>query len=338
MLACFGVAASLNRKLRKNLAPGERPSVFYSNVIKEKGAQLRNTARGIYDRLGIQYTMRDDAICLVEVESDFRPTVQNVQHASADSALMLIFDDLSKGQTVEGTKFDKHFVEEARPMLATTGGQLISFSQAWSTDGYHQNQVDKHHGKVDAPVLSLTGIPSWEVVPGVLTREKCWDLAAGDKRAFQREWEGIPGANEDALLDSDDIAARVATGVCERRRRSGLHYVAAADLGFRRDFSALSIGHLESRRPPNGEGRDVLVEDGLWVWRPGEGDPEHVIRDGREAARVGNLLAPDRSLLARPREVALPTLRHRGRTPENRSRGASEARRSFHGALAESND
>ncbi len=278
-LSCALVSCALDPQYEKNGAPGERFKVFLSASILEKTKALFSTSLGLLDRLGVPFDRRDGEASLHDRPVDITCMVQNVQHGSSDTAKGQFLDDFAKSQTaIDGAKFDKSFLESVRPMLLSTGGPLYSFSQAWAADGVQHELTEKFHGKTDGPILAMKGMATWEIVPSH-TKEECWRLAGGDSRTFAREFEGKPGHAEDALLDSDDIAACVATGVRERRRRSGFHYVAAADLGFRRDFSALSIGHLESRRLPSGEARDVLVEDGLWVWRPGGGDPEHVIRE-----------------------------------------------------------
>lgn len=278
-LSCALVSCALDPQYEKNGAPGERFKVLISAPILEKTQALFSTALGLLDRLGVPYTRRDGEASLHDRPVDIVCMVQNVVHASADTAKGIFLDDFAKAQTaIDGAKFDKSFLESVRPMLLSTGGPLYSFSQAWAADGIQHETTERFHGKTDGAILAMKGLATWEIVPSH-TKEECWRLAGGDPRTFKREFEGIPGHAEDALLDADDIAACVATGVRERRRRSGVHYVAAADLGFRRDFSALSVGHLESRRLPNGESRDVAVEDLLMIWRPGEGDPEHVIRE-----------------------------------------------------------
>ncbi|CAN5914474.1 hypothetical protein BH11MYX4_BH11MYX4_02330 [soil metagenome] len=279
-LSCALVSCALDPRYEKNGAPGERFKVLISAPILEKTQALFSTALGLLDRLGVPYTRRDGEASLHDRPVDIVCMVQNVVHASADTAKGIFLDDFAKAQTaIDGAKFDKSFLESVRPMLLSTGGPLYSFSQAWAADGTQHETTEKFHGKTDGAILSMKGLATWEIVPAH-TKEECWRSAGGDPRTFKREFEGLPGHAEDALLDADDVAACVATGVREKRRRSGVHYFAAADLsGMRRDMSALSIGHLESRRLPNGEAREVLVEDKLMIWRPGEGDPEHVIRE-----------------------------------------------------------
>ena len=61
-----------------------------------------------------------------------------------------------------------------------------------------------------------------------------------------------------------------------------MRYAAAADLAFRNDYSALSIGHLEARRLPDGSEQTVVVEDRLLCWKPRRGaplSPEAIVRE-----------------------------------------------------------
>lgn len=280
ILAAIAVSVALDPKYEKNIAPGERPAVFLAAPILEKTGQLFNTIRGLLDLLGVAYTPRDGVLSLEARPVDIRVMVMNAVHAAADSAKAIIVDDLAKGQVEEGAKHDATFVSTARAMTLSTGGLFVSGSQAWSQDGIHYETCEKFWKKTDGNVLVVKG-STWAFVPEH-TRELCLSLAGGDARVFKREYEAIPGANDDALLDGDEIRACVAPGVRERPFSPRMRYAAAADLAFRNDFSALSIGHLEARRLPDGSEQTIVVEDRLLCWKPRRGaplSPEAIVRE-----------------------------------------------------------
>lgn len=272
ILACFAVSVALDPKYEVNGAPGERFGVFIAAPILEKTNQLMNTIRGLLDRLGVAYTQRDGWIVLSDRPVDIRPMPMTAVHTAADSAKAVIIDDLAKAQTTEGgARYDAAFIAGARAMTLSTGGPLVSGSQAWAREGTHFETCEKHWKDTEGDLLVARG-KTWEWVPQH-TREECMRLAGGDRRVFAREYEATPGHNEDQLFDGDDIDACVATGVRERRRRPGIVYSACADLGFRNDYSALVVGHREEKRLPDGSSRDLFVEDAIRVFKPKRGEP-----------------------------------------------------------------
>lgn len=89
------------------------------------------------------------------------------------------------------------------------------------------------------------------------------DLTAAEwRRLILCEW----AEGDDALTNPDDVTAAIRPGSTTLDPRPGVQYVAALDVGTRRDLTALVVGHVE-RRP---EGR-VVVIDLVRYWRPTPG-------------------------------------------------------------------
>ncbi len=287
VLGPTAVSVALDPRYEKNGAPGERFVVLVTAPIVEKTTQLMNTIRGLFDRLGVRYQTRDGWLILDDRPVDVRPVPMTAIAGSSDSAKAVIVTDMAKGQVVEGAKHDATFVATSKAMLLSTGGVFVSASQAWMKDGAHFATTERFWRKTDSDILVARG-PTWLFVPEH-TEEECRKLAGGDERTFKREYLAEPGHADDALLDVDDIERCIARGVRERPRRPGTFYAAAGDLAWRRDFSAVAIGHKEERRLPDGTMRELLVEDRILVWKPRPGqplDPERVIGEIASALKA----------------------------------------------------
>jgi hypothetical protein len=71
---------------------------------------------------------------------------------------------------------------------------------------------------------------------------------------------------DEALSSEADVLACVRVGDPVLAPRDGVRYVAALDVGTRRDLSALAVAHVETR--PGGR---VVIVDRVVSWRPGAG-------------------------------------------------------------------
>ena len=89
------------------------------------------------------------------------------------------------------------------------------------------------------------------------------DLTPADwRRLILCEW----AEGDDSLTTPEDVEAAIRGGSAALEPRGGVQYVAALDVGTRRDLTALAVGHLERRA----EGR-VVVIDRVLYWRPSQG-------------------------------------------------------------------
>ncbi|MCV7528065.1 hypothetical protein M3D91_011075 [Micrococcus luteus] len=89
------------------------------------------------------------------------------------------------------------------------------------------------------------------------------DLTASDwRRLILCEW----AEGDDSLTTPDDVEAAIRGGSTVLEPRPGVQYVAALDVGTRRDLTALAVGHRERRA----EG-PVVVVDRVLYWRPPAG-------------------------------------------------------------------
>ncbi|UMG94159.1 hypothetical protein [Nocardioides sp. TF02-7] len=89
------------------------------------------------------------------------------------------------------------------------------------------------------------------------------DLTASEwRRLILCEW----AEGDDALTTPEDVAACIRGGSLTLPPVPGVEYVAALDVGTRRDLTGLAVGHAERRA----SGR-VVVIDRVLSWRPAEG-------------------------------------------------------------------
>lgn len=83
--------------------------------------------------------------------------------------------------------------------------------------------------------------------------------AAEYRRLIACEW----AEGDDALTSPADVAEAIRPGSTSLPPRRGTEYVAALDVGTRRDLTALVVGHAERRET----GRVVVIDRALY-WRP----------------------------------------------------------------------
>lgn len=99
--------------------------------------------------------------------------------------------------------------------------------------------------------------PWWSAADVASTRT---DLTASEfRRLILCEW----AESDDALTSPEDVEAAIRPGSAVLEPRPGVEYVAALDVGTRRDLTALAVGHAERAT----EGRRIVVDRVLY-WRP----------------------------------------------------------------------
>lgn len=89
------------------------------------------------------------------------------------------------------------------------------------------------------------------------------DLTASEwRRLILCEW----AESDDALTSPEDVDAAIRAGAAVLEPRPGVEYVAALDVGTRRDLTALVVGHAERTE----SGRRVVIDRAMY-WRPQDG-------------------------------------------------------------------
>lgn len=142
------------------------------------------------------------------------------------------------------------------------GSRLLVIGTAGSPTGlgaevWEESSASEHWHTSKNPGPS----PWWSAADVAATRS---DLTPAEwRRLILCEW----AESDDALTSSEDVAAalRTSTVPADLSPRPGVDYVAALDVGTRRDLTALAVGHAET----TAAGRRVVI-DRVMYWRPAD--------------------------------------------------------------------
>ena len=141
------------------------------------------------------------------------------------------------------------------------GSRLLVISTAGSPTGlgaevWADAEASEHWRTSRTPGPS----PWWSRADVEATRA---DLTASEwRRLILCEW----AESDDALTSPEDVDAAIRGGDAVLEPRPGTEYVAALDVGTRRDLTALVVGHAE-----RGEAGRRIVIDRAMYWRPQDG-------------------------------------------------------------------
>jgi hypothetical protein len=191
-------------------------------------------------------------------------------------ARVVVCDELAFYRSSEGHARDLEMLRAVRPMLATTGGKLITLSSPYGQTGALWNLHRKHYGvdgsdvlvwQATAPAMNPT------LPPDYLAR-----MEREDPEAFASEVLGQFRAGLSLLLDPDAVADCVDVGVRERPRDPSTRYQAFCDpSGGRRDKFTVAVGHWDGTS-------EQAVLDVVRAWAP-PFDPATVIAEAAELVR-----------------------------------------------------
>ena len=141
------------------------------------------------------------------------------------------------------------------------GSRLLVIGTAGSPTGLGAEVWESAQGSEHWHTSRRPGPSPWWTAAEVETTHA--DLTPADwRRLILCEWAEA----DDSLTSPEDVAAAIRPDAEPLVPRSGVEYVAALDVGTRRDLTALVVGHLE-RGPA---GRRVVIDRALY-WRPGHG-------------------------------------------------------------------
>ncbi|MGO4957918.1 hypothetical protein ACTQ49_11745 [Luteococcus sp. Sow4_B9] len=157
------------------------------------------------------------------------------------------------------------------------GGRLVMIGTAGAPVGLGRELWD----------LAEASPEHWRTVvrPGPSPWWTAEDVAATRASLTPSEWARLIecrwAESDDALTTEEDITAAIRAGSRVLPPRAGLQYVAALDVGTRRDLTALVIGHQETT--PAGR---VVVIDRVTSWDPARTEGGRVDLDEVEATAL----------------------------------------------------
>ncbi|WOP17399.1 hypothetical protein [Raineyella sp. LH-20] len=156
------------------------------------------------------------------------------------------------------------------------GSRLVVIGTAGSPTGLGAEVWQAANGSRHWHTSSRPGpSPWWTEEDTAAARESL--TAAEYRRLILCEW----AEGDDSLTSPEDIEAAIRPGSASLPPRAGLQYVAALDIGTRRDLTALAVGHLEHRT-----GGRVVIVDRCLYWRPSSGSSGRVELAEVEAATL----------------------------------------------------
>ncbi|MGO1837443.1 terminase large subunit domain-containing protein [Agrococcus casei] len=241
----------------------EAPAGSNSHVYAadEEQAELTLDAmRGFVDRAQLGAQLRVSASNVTNTTTGATVTVETSDGASAfgKRPWLQVVDELAVWPNTSNARTLWSAIVSAVPKVP--GSRLIVITTAGSPVGigarvWAEAEASPHWRTSRSPGPA----PWWSADDIEATRAA---LSASEyRRLILCEW----AEGDDALTSPEDVEAAIRSGSAVLPRRPGVEYVAALDVGTRRDLTALVVGHAEQRP----EGR-VVVIDRVLSWRPSD--------------------------------------------------------------------
>lgn len=252
--------AAIALVLLLTLAPPGSTSHVYA--ADEEQAELTLAAmRGLIERAGLGARLRVSASAVTNTANGASITVETSDGASAfgKRPWLQIVDELAVWPNTANARTLWSAVVSAVPKVP--GGRLVIITTAGRPEG------------IGAKVWAeAEGSHYWRTArePGPAPWWSEEDIEATRAALTASEWRRLIlcefAEGDDALTSPEDVEAAIRPGETVLAPRPGIEYVAALDVGTRRDLTALAVGHIEQRAT----GR-VVVVDRVLSWRPGDG-------------------------------------------------------------------
>jgi hypothetical protein len=265
--------AALDPRLFRIGLPGQRFTIPVVAPVVDRTTKILDAVRRLLLPLGIAFEERAGEFRLRDFPIDIVATTMSITSASSLTAPLVVGEDMCLATTLEGSPRQDDAIITALMAMGVTVPffRMVSLSQAHARAGWQHEMVEEFWGKPSIRAVAIKGA-TFDVYPPV-TRERCMELAGRDLKKFRRVYCGEPGQNNESLFERDDIQSNRVEGRFVLARVPGVAYAAAADLAWRRDYTALALGHAEERRLPDGTSRVVFVIDKIRVWKPRPGQP-----------------------------------------------------------------
>lgn len=252
-------AAALALVLLLTLAPRRSRSHAYAADAEQAGVML-DTIHGLAERSGLLGLVEIGARSLTVRRTGATLSVETADGASAYGMRpwLTLVDELGVWPATANHRRLWSAIVSAVPK--TPGSVLLVIGTAGAPTG------------IGAEVWAEAETsPHWRTArrPGPAPWWTADDIAATRATLTASEWRRLIlcewAEGEDALTTPDDVAACIRGGSTALPRRPGVEYVAALDVGTRRDLTALVVGHTERR-----DAGRVVVIDRVLYWRPAD--------------------------------------------------------------------
>jgi hypothetical protein len=271
-------AAGIALALMVSEAPKRSRSYIYA-VDQEQAAELLDALSGFVSRTpGLAGAVELGARTVTVRSSGASLSVESSDAASAWSKRpwLVCIDEFTSWPDTGNHRRLWTAIASSLPKRADS--RLVVLSMAGSPLSWQAKVWALAQASLDWRASSVPGpCPWWTTADVEATRVLL--TPAEFARYVGCEWV----ETDEALSSEADVLACVRTGDPVLEPRTGVRYVAALDVGTRRDLSALAVAHTESRA-----GGQVVIVDRVMSWRPGSGIARRVdLADVEEAcARV----------------------------------------------------
>lgn len=241
----------------------EAPAGSTSHVYAadEEQAELTLSAmRGFIERAQLGAQLRVAALSVTNTATGATVTVETSDGSSAfgKRPWLQVVDELAVWPDTSNARTLWSAIVSAVPKVP--GSRLIVITTAGSPTG------------IGARVWAEAETsPHWRTSksPGPAPWWSDDDIEATRASLSASEWRRLIlcefAEGDDALTSPEDVEAAIRSGSAVLPKRAGVEYVAALDVGTRRDLTALVVGHSEQR-----EAGRVVVIDRVLSWRPSD--------------------------------------------------------------------
>ncbi|MBP1325315.1 hypothetical protein JOF28_000547 [Leucobacter exalbidus] len=256
-------------------APAGSSSHVYA-ADEEQAELTLDAMRGFIDRAQLGAQLRVTSSSVTNTANGATVTVETSDGASAfgKRPWLQVVDELAVWPNTSNARTLWSAIVSAVPKVP--GGRLIVITTAGSPTGigakvWAEAEVSTHWRTSKSPGPA----PWWNAD----------DIDATRTALSASEWRRLIlcefAEGDDALTSPEDVEAAIRSGSAVLAKRTGIEYVAALDVGTRRDLTALVVGHAEQR-----EAGRVVVIDRVMSWRPKDGQGGRVDLGDVEAATL----------------------------------------------------
>jgi hypothetical protein len=260
-------------------APPRSRSYAYA-VDKDQAAELLDALDGLVARTpGLAGAVRSGASTVTVPRSGATLTVEASDAASAwnKRPWLVVVDELTSWPETTNHRHLWGAIVSALPKRRDS--RLLVLSMAGAPTHFARRVWLRAESSPEWRASHLPGPCPWWAPEDVEAARG--DLEAVTEGEFRRvvlaEWT----AADEALSTEADVSACVRAGDPVLSSRRGVSYVAALDVGTRRDLTALAVAHAE-----HGSGGRVAVVDRVLWWRPRPGEGGRVDLAEVEAATL----------------------------------------------------
>lgn len=232
------------------LAPGERGALPILAAASYQAGKAFEHVKGILQHSPVLAGMlaaepTAEKIALSN-SVDITIAVANFRTVRSITAIGAICDELAFW-SLEGTKNpDTEILRALRPALATTGAPMMVISSPYARKGELFTTFRRDFGANGDRAILIANGPSLAFNPTLKqsTIDKAYQR---DPAAASAEYGGLFRSDVEALLVREIVEALVDTGITERTRQPGIHYVGFVDPagGSGTDSMTLCIAHRD---------------------------------------------------------------------------------------------